>query len=813
MKIKGLIAILICMVMLIGIIPLSVFADDCDHANAVFYEATSPTCFEPGCIAYWYCEDCYSFLDENKQYLIDEEFYWLREQDVIKDPATGHNFNKDEGVCINCGLANPVYTRVSSLDEVNEEDLYIFVAEVNGQHFVLGGLDESNPDEESNIRCPYGVGNAIPVVADDDGSISLVNQDILGDARPLEFMFDVNPDQWNWGQGEMGITVVMPLLPNYCVYPYQSHGYDDNGLMGVPRYAYGEYGKWDSSAWIIDFYTTKVNEDTYRDWEGHTHAEQLSWGVIGENVKEGDLLMYAQSYDSVGGAMFTLRLREFDDRYYFICGEDGFLEGVTQEVEYGPWDTNDVQYAISLYRYDVPAQGDTPPHNHVFVDGKCECGEEDPNYVPPHNHVFVDGKCECGEEDPNYVPPHNHVFVDGKCECGEEDPNYVPPHNHVFVDGKCECGEEDPNYVPPHNHVFVDGKCECGAEDPNYSAPHEHTYGEWQSDANNDMKHIRYCECGASESEDHAYGEWTKKDDNYHSHSCPSCGASEQIEHNYNDWIAKDDVEHIHQCMECDHNCVLPHDYEREVTKSPTFDEKGEATYTCSLCSHSYKEDIPKNVAEIVDETVDIVINIPSQSEAYIPDGTVIDVSEVPENEITDDIKGEIELKVDGSIKPLACYDLSLLFDGIEIQPDGNILVTLPALQQEYDYDSIVVVYIAPDGSVEKCDTTLNDDGTITFSTNHFSRYAVIGVSAENTLPPSGENDNDPSASPVVLIVILVIGIVIIGGVVVGPFFIQRKNKPVAEAADNDSDENDNESIAEESNATEELSDEEKNEE
>ena len=747
MKIKGLIAILICMVMLIGIIPLSVFADDCDHANAVFHEATSPTCFEPGSIAYWYCEDCYSFLDENKQYLIDEEFYWLREQDIIKDPATGHNFNKDEGVCINCGLANPVYTRVSSLDEVNEEDLYIFVAEVNGQHFVLGGLDESDPDEESNIRCPYGVGNAIPVVADDDGSISLVNQDILGDARPLEFMFDVNPDQWNWGQGEMGITVVMPLLPNYCVYPYQSHGYDDNGLMGVPRYAYGEYGKWDSSAWIIDFYTTEVNEDTYRDWEGYTHAEQLSWGVIGENVKEGDLLMYAQSYDSVGGAMFTLRLREFDDRYYFICGEDGFLEGVTQEVEYGPWDTNDVQYAISLYRYDVPTQGDTPPHNHVFVDGKCECGEEDPNYVPPHNHVFVDGKCE------------------------------------------------------------------CGAEDPNYSAPHEHTYGEWQSDANNDMKHIRYCECGASESEDHAYGEWTKKDDNYHSHSCPSCGVSEQIEHNYNDWIAKDDVEHIHQCMECDHNCVLPHDYEREVTKNPTFDEKGEATYTCSLCSHSYKEDIPKNVAEIVDETVDIVINIPSQSEAYIPDGTVIDVSEVPENEITDDIKGEIELKVDGSIKPLACYDLSLLFDGIEIQPDGNILVTLPALQQEYDYDSIVVVYISPDGSVEKCDTTLNDDGTITFSTNHFSRYAVIGVNAENTLPPSDENDNDPQASPVVLIVILVIGIVIIGGVVVGPFFIQRKNKPVSEAADNDSDENDNECIAEESNTTEELSDEEKNEE
>ena len=44
---------------------------------------------------------------------------------------------------------------------------------------------------------------------------------------------------------------------------------------------------------------------------------------------------------------------------------------------------------------------------------------------------------------------HTHNFVDGKCECGESDPNYVPTHTHNFVNGECECGETDPNYVPP----------------------------------------------------------------------------------------------------------------------------------------------------------------------------------------------------------------------------------------------------------------------------------------------------------------------------------------------------------------------------
>lgn len=41
---------------------------------------------------------------------------------------------------------------------------------------------------------------------------------------------------------------------------------------------------------------------------------------------------------------------------------------------------------------------------------------------------------------------HEHEFVEGKCECGETDPNYEAPHEHEFVEGKCECGEIDPNF-------------------------------------------------------------------------------------------------------------------------------------------------------------------------------------------------------------------------------------------------------------------------------------------------------------------------------------------------------------------------------
>ena len=53
-------------------------------------------------------------------------------------------------------------------------------------------------------------------------------------------------------------------------------------------------------------------------------------------------------------------------------------------------------------------------------------------------------------------------------------------------------------------------------------------------------------------------------------------------------------------------------------------------------------------------------------------------------------------------------------------------MVTIPAV--EVEYDTIKVVYIDDNGNFEECATTINEDGTITFETDHFSKYAVIGV-------------------------------------------------------------------------------------
>ena len=790
-SISAIFAVILVLSMLIGVMPMTAFAEEeaCAHTNAVFYdfEGVAPSCFEPGIGGYWFCEECSQYLDESK-----ENGYW-EQLLASKIPATGHAFNADTGKCDYCDLENSVYSKVTSLDDVNEEDMYIFVAKVGDKYFVLGGLDGSTPDEQGNVWCGDS-GNAIEVTPYEDGSISLLNQDYVGAMKPSEFMLDVNPDQWNFT--ENGLTTVMPLLPNYCVYSFQSYSLDNTGYMGVPRYGNGEYGMWDGSAWVIDFYTTEVTDDTYRyedEFGSKTHAEQVADGNIGENISEGDLLLYKASFYSVGGAMFTLRFREYPNpntsttEYYFISGEDWALEGSSD------WDsvtdttpTNDTQYAISLYRYDVPS---APAHICDFgdwVDDKvtethtrtCKdttCGKTE---TLPHNwdagvqsgtancltgvtttYTCTDNcgatKTETAEglghdwnnwtDDGENSPTDTHSRT-CKRDCGVT----AETENHTWgawikedaTNHKKTCSGCNGTRVTAHTFgdwtLVGDGTTErrdcteasCDAYETR--TPHVCEFGDWMTDPNNDMKHIRKCECGASESGDHTYGEWTMKDENYHTHSCPTCGATEDFEHSFYDWIAKDNNDHVHECMECDYKSVLPHDYEREVTKEPTETEVGEATYTCTLCSHSYTEELPKKIAQITGEVVGTVLNVPTGSNAYIPEGTVFDVVEQPVEQVPEQVLGEIAVTADGAAKPLGMYDLSLLLDGAKIQPSGTVEITLPAPDLAIEYDSIIVVYIAPDGSYEECATTINEDGTITFETNHFSQYAVIGI-VENT--------------------------------------------------------------------------------
>jgi len=81
--------------------------------------------------------------------------------------------------------------------------------------------------------------------------------------------------------------------------------------------------------------------------------------------------------------------------------------------------------------YNNPQISNVPDYDFIVVSG----GEL------PHEHVFVNGKCECGEEDPNYVAPHEHELCPecNKCldkECPDGD--VCQGHEEVVVDGRAD---------------------------------------------------------------------------------------------------------------------------------------------------------------------------------------------------------------------------------------------------------------------------------------------------------------------------------------------------------------------------------------
>ena len=79
--------------------------------------------------------------------------------------------------------------------------------------------------------------------------------------------------------------------------------------------------------------------------------------------------------------------------------------------------------------------------------------------------------------------------------------------------------------------------------------------------------------CNGTKTEDisktttHTYGAWTKLNDNQHEHTCSVCQVKEQANHSWNDG---------------------------KITKDPTCKEMGVKTFTCTDCSATKTEDVPK---------------------------------------------------------------------------------------------------------------------------------------------------------------------------------------------------------------------------
>jgi len=139
-------------------------------------------------------------------------------------------------------------------------------------------------------------------------------------------------------------------------------------------------------------------------------------------------------------------------------------------------------------------------------------------------------------------------------------------------------------------------------------AEHVHSFGGWMQDAGNEDKHIRGCNCGATETADCTFDsgvvtqEPTHYEEGVKTYTCTECERiktepiAKTTEHEFGDW-APDQVtedKHIRQCKcgvvergDCTYDKGV-------VTKEPTHYEEGVNTYTCTECGRTKTEPIAK---------------------------------------------------------------------------------------------------------------------------------------------------------------------------------------------------------------------------
>ncbi len=110
-------------------------------------------------------------------------------------------------------------------------------------------------------------------------------------------------------------------------------------------------------------------------------------------LSTGKPIAMADSYSSFNedGAnkSWALEAKEGAEGIFYVKNtvRGNYIEWYAEKNNWSSYATSDLSDLFELSFYVVAGGTDTPvdpaPHEHKYVDGKCECGAEDPNYVAP----------------------------------------------------------------------------------------------------------------------------------------------------------------------------------------------------------------------------------------------------------------------------------------------------------------------------------------------------------------------------------------------------------------------------------------------
>ena len=151
-------------------------------------------------------------------------------------------------------------------------------------------------------------------------------------------------------------------------------------------------------------------------------------------------------------------------------------------------------------------------------------------------------------------------------------------------------------------------------------------------------------------------------------------------------------------------------------------------------------------------------------NDGVVPSNTVLEVQPITEGKVFDNVK-----KVLSNVNKFKAFDITLKSNGVEIQPNGKVKISIP-IPQEFDTSKLMVYRIEGNGKkvAYKVNVVIIDNVKYAqFETDHFSTY-VLAETASN----SKEKDNTPKTGTETNTIPYVLGAVATIGIA---FIIKRK--------------------------------------
>ena len=257
-----------------------------------------------------------------------------------------------------------------------------------------------------------------------------------------------------------------------------------------------------------------------------------------------------------------------------------------------------------------------------------------------------------------------------------------------------------------------------------YTRTVTHSYGlEWSMDGS---QHWHECSvCGNKiETAEHIF-------DNACDTTCNVCDYTRTITHNYKTEWFNDEAKHWHECSICGEKTdISGHTWDNgTVTEEPTTEAEGLRILTCSVCGQTETEIIAKlkKVDQIVSSDQTVIVKIEPGSSAVLDEKTEL-LAEYQGSTVAEAVKEKIAEQNGKASVVLAIYDISLLRNGVKVQPGGKVSVTLPRPADYEKYKTLKVIFIGEEGNIRDCETTINHDGSVSFVTDHFSQYGIVGL-------------------------------------------------------------------------------------